>query len=112
LHRHCYAEPRPDALDHPEPRCFSVPSHGVGSQKLSIDLFQHGGLVKVRSIAWQETKYREPTRKGEQADIAVLALKEPITGIAPKPINGEFEHCAERAGDRRQIWRHRRALRA
>ncbi|MGJ5130982.1 S1 family peptidase [Bradyrhizobium oligotrophicum] len=54
--------------------------------------FQHGGLATIKSISWQKKDYREPSRDGEQADIAVLQLGEPITGIAPFPINQDYEH--------------------
>jgi Trypsin len=54
--------------------------------------FQHGGMVKVKSIDWQKQDYREPTTKGEQADIAVITLAETISGIAPHPINEDREH--------------------
>jgi hypothetical protein len=54
---------------------------------------QHGGIVKIKSIDWQKKDYREPTVDGEQADIAVLTLEEPISGIAPEPINLDREHA-------------------
>src|SRR5689334_19146136 len=55
--------------------------------------FQHGGMVKVKSIDWQKQDYRDPTQNGEQADIAVITLAEPISGIAPHPINDDREHA-------------------
>jgi hypothetical protein len=55
--------------------------------------FQHGGLVKVKSIDWQKQDYREPTTSGERADIAVIKLAEPISGIAPYAINEDREHA-------------------
>lgn len=55
--------------------------------------FQHGGMVKVKSIHWQKEDYRPPTRYEERADIAVLTLAEPVSGIAPHPINDDREHA-------------------
>lgn len=55
--------------------------------------FQHGGMVKVKSIDWQKQDYREPTTNGARADIAVIKLAEPISGIAPRPINEDREHA-------------------
>lgn len=60
--------------------------------------FQHGGMVKIKSIAWQKRDYQPPTTNGEQADIAVLALAEPISGIAPHPINEDREHATDVPG--------------
>lgn len=54
---------------------------------------QHGGIVKIKSMAWQKKDYQEPTQDGEKADIAVLTLAEPISGIAPHAINLDREHA-------------------
>lgn len=60
--------------------------------------FQHGGMVKVRSIAWQKKDYKPPTTSGAQADVAVLTLAEPISGIAPHAINEKSEHAVNAPG--------------
>ena len=61
--------------------------------------FQHAGFFDVTSIDWQKSKYVEPTAaRGAKADVAVLKLARPVTGITPHKINEAAEHSINRKG--------------
>jgi hypothetical protein len=61
--------------------------------------FQQGGIAEIALIDWQPKAYVSPDERGATADIALLKLKEPITGIAPAPINKAREHAPDIAGE-------------
>jgi len=60
--------------------------------------FQQGGVAEIASIEWQEDQYVSPNKNGAQADIALLRLKQPITGITPALINDSREHAPDLKG--------------
>jgi V8-like Glu-specific endopeptidase len=60
--------------------------------------FQEGGVAEIASIEWQPKAYVSPDERGATADIAILKLKQPITGIAPAPINEAREHAPDIKG--------------
>jgi len=50
---------------------------------------QHAGIIGVEKILWPgQGEYVHPTTTGgSRADVAVVKLKSPVTGIAPLPVN-------------------------
>jgi len=67
------------------------PSYPVDDIKDYKVFFQHGGTFDIATYATPPEQYVKPNpQTGAEADIAVLKLTAPVTGIAPDEINGEL----------------------